>query len=133
LKDPALTNEWGDLARVTQRGLIERHARSNALLREALRSKIELMRTELAGPIPTSLECLLIDRVITCWLHLHWLESTFSIDDRMGLHLQAHFQRCISAAQKRYMHAIKTLAQVRKLVVPVMQVNIANKQVNVAG
>jgi hypothetical protein len=44
----------------------------------------------------------------------------------------AHYQRSLSAAQKRYLAAIKALAVVRKHVVPVLQVNIARKQVNVA-
>ena len=43
------------------------------------------------------------------------------------------YQLSISSAQKRYLAAIKTLAVVRKLAVPVLQVNIARKQVNVAG
>jgi hypothetical protein len=51
----------------------------------------------------------------------------------MSPSLQAHYQRCITTAQKRYLAASKTLAQVRRLVVPVLQVNIASKQVNVAG
>ena len=34
---------------------------------------------------------------------------------------------------RRYLSALKTLALVRKLAVPVLQVNIARKQVNVAG
>jgi hypothetical protein len=36
-------------------------------------------------------------------------------------------------AHRRYLTAIKTLATVRKLALPVLQVNIAKKQVNVAG
>jgi hypothetical protein len=36
-------------------------------------------------------------------------------------------------AHKRYLSAIKTLATVRKLAVPVLQINVAKQQVNVAG
>jgi hypothetical protein len=42
-------------------------------------------------------------------------------------------EKSSSAAQKRYLAAIKALAVVRTLAVPVFQVNIARKQVNVAG
>ncbi len=35
-------------------------------------------------------------------------------------------------AQRRYLSVIKTVVQVRRLVWPVLQVNIAEKQVNVA-
>jgi hypothetical protein len=53
--------------------------------------------------------------------------------ESMALELGTYYQRCLSAAQKRYLAAIKTLALVRKLAVPVLQVNIARKQVNVAN
>ena len=36
-------------------------------------------------------------------------------------------------AHRRYLSAIRTLAQVRKLLVPVVQVNIADRQVNVGA
>ncbi len=51
----------------------------------------------------------------------------------MSLALGEYYQRVISAAHKRYLAAIKALAVVRKLAAPVLQVNIARKQVNVAS
>jgi hypothetical protein len=39
----------------------------------------------------------------------------------------------IERAQRRYLSAIKALVQVRMLVVPAVQVNIGEKQINVAG
>jgi hypothetical protein len=91
------------------------------------------MRSELAGASPTPLERLLVERVVACWLHLHHLEIGYSAQESMSLELGAYYQRCLSSAQKRYLAAIKTLALVRKLAVPVLQVNIARKQVNMAG
>ena len=44
-----------------------------------------------------------------------------------------YHQRSRNRAHKRYLTSIKTLALIRKLAVPVLQVNIAKKQVNVAG
>ena len=44
-----------------------------------------------------------------------------------------HYQRRMNHSHKRYLSALKTLALVRKLAVPVLQVNIAKKQINVAG
>jgi len=37
------------------------------------------------------------------------------------------------SAVRRYLAAIKSLALIRKLAVPVLQVNIAKEQVNLAG
>jgi hypothetical protein len=51
----------------------------------------------------------------------------------MSLELGNYYHRSMSSAQNRYLAAIKMLALVRKLAVPVLQVNIARKQVNVAG
>jgi hypothetical protein len=44
-----------------------------------------------------------------------------------------YYQKAIDRAHKRYLSAIKTLAVVREPAVPVLQVNIARKQVNMAG
>jgi hypothetical protein len=44
-----------------------------------------------------------------------------------------YYQRRMDHSHKRYLSALKTLAQVRKLAVPVLQINIAKKQTNIAG
>jgi hypothetical protein len=134
LKDPvAVDLLGGDLAHQAQLTLINKLSGQNLLLRESLTRKLELMRAEQAGTNPTPLERLLVERVVTCWLHLHHLETTYAGKESMSLELGAYYQRCISSAQKRYLAAIKTLAAVGKLAVPVVQVNIARRQVNVAG
>jgi hypothetical protein len=134
LKRPDMVDALGgDLARQTQIHLIHKFSGNNLMYKEALPRKLQTMRTELSGPNPTPLERLLVERVVTCWLHLHHLEALYVGKDSMSLELGSYYQRSLSAAQKRYLAAIRTLAVVRKLAVPVLQVNIARKQVNVAG
>ena len=134
LKDPASVDSFGgDLARQAQLSLVERFTGKNLLYKESLQRKLELLRDELAGPSTTPLERLLVDRVVTCWLHLHHLEVIYANKESMPLAVGTYYERSISAAQKRYLAAIKTLALVRKQAVPVLQVNIAKKQVNVAA
>jgi hypothetical protein len=134
LKEPAYVNALGgDLAKQAQLTLINKFSGKNLLYKESLTRKLDLMRDELAGKSPMPLESLLIDRIITCWLHLHHLEVIYAGKESMSLELGSYYQRSISSAQKRYLAAIKTLALVRKMAVPVLQVNIARKQVNVAG
>ncbi len=41
--------------------------------------------------------------------------------------------RRIEQAERRYLRAIRELAQVRKIQQPTVQVNIGDKQINVAG
>jgi hypothetical protein len=123
----------GDLARQAQLTLIDKFSGKNLLLKESLTRKLELLRAELAGPSPTPVERLLVERIVTCWLHLHHLEMIYAGKDSLSLELGTYYQRSLDRAQKRYLAAIKALALVRKLAVPVLQVNIARKQVNVAG
>ncbi len=51
----------------------------------------------------------------------------------MSLAPGSYYQKSITAAQKRYLAAIKGPAEVRKLALPARQVNIAKKQVDVAA
>jgi hypothetical protein len=118
----------GDLAHQARTTLISKFSGKNLLFKESVERKLELMRVELAGSNPTSLDSLLVDRIVTCWLHLHHLEILYSQKENMSLHLGIYFQRCLDRAQKRYLSAIKTLAVVRRLALPAFQVNIANKQ-----
>lgn len=129
LKDPRVVNALGgDLAHRARMTLISKFTGKNLFTKECLESKLDLMRAELAGSNPSPLESLLVDRIVTCWLHLHHLEMLYSQKESMNLELGIYFQRCIDRAQKRYLSAIKTLAVVRRLALPALQVNIAQKQ-----
>lgn len=132
LKDPDLADLGGDLARLNRCALIDMVAGENVLVQEAVRSKVDLLRAELAGPNPAPLERLLVERIVSCWLHLHYIEWCSQKEGRT-IPLATYYQRSLSLAQKRYFAAIKTLAVVRRLALPVLQVNIGKKQVNVAG
>jgi hypothetical protein len=123
----------GDLAKQSQLALINKLSGPNLVFQESLPRKLDLMREELSGPNPTALERLLVERIATCWLHLYLLETSYAQSQNASMDLGNYYQRSLSAAQKRYLAAIKTLAVVRKLAVPVLQVNIAKKQINVAG
>jgi hypothetical protein len=134
LKIPAVVDMLGgDLARHAQRTLIDKFSGKNLVFQESLRRKLEILRDELSGASPTPLERLLIEQVVACWLHLHHLEVVYADKDSMPLALGAYYQRSLTAAQKRYLAAIKTLAAVRRLALPVLQLNIARQQVNLAG
>lgn len=123
----------GNVAAEALRLQVERHAGKNHVLRAAVTHRVEAMRAELFGASPSPLERLLVDRVVATWLHLHGLEAQYAGRESLSLPLAAHYQKCITAAQKRYLAAIKGLADVRRLALPVLQVNIAKQQLNVAG
>ncbi len=132
--DSAFWHEYGDMAVLLKDNLIAGMAGKNLLLREAMTRSADESVRELAGESPTPLEQLLARRIVIDGLYLHKVESLelhaskesrYSHDDEAS-------QRRIARAHKRYLHAIKTLAQVRKLLGPTVQVNIAQQQVNVA-
>jgi len=132
VKQSDLLQAFGDLASLAQSALARRISGKDVAIREAVMHKVDALRAELAGQAPTALERLLAERIAACWLHLHHLELVYAGKDSMSLELAAYYQRSLSAAQKRYLSAIKTLATVRRLALPVLigQVNIAGKQVN---
>src|SRR5262249_6069492 len=114
LKTPALVDVLGgDLARQAQLTLIAKFSGKSLVFKESLTRKLELLRVELGGANPTPLERLLVERIVTCWLHLHHLEQLYAQKDSMSLELATYYQRSIDRAQKRYLSAIKALAQVR--------------------
>jgi hypothetical protein len=129
-------------------------ADGDAVIREILSNEVKAKRQELKaecrGGTPSALENLLIERVLACWLHLSYYERLYCramADRTRGLSIvQAEFQqKRIESAQRRYLSAIKALAQVRRLQVPLTlqvalpgatqvgqaaQVNVGEKQIN---
>jgi hypothetical protein len=133
LQKPHMVEACGNLATHFEHTMVRKMAGKDLAVSEGLRRKLDCMRAELAGPTPAPLERLLVERIVACWLHLYHLETAYAGKDSMSLDLASYYQRSLSAAHKRYLSAIKALAVVRKLALPVLQVNIARKQVNVAG
>jgi hypothetical protein len=113
--------------------LVEKYAGTNGVIRESVNRKLEELRAELAGESPTPLERLLVERVVATWLHLHHLEMAYAGRTDLSIPLAGYYQKAISAAQMRYLAAIKGLAEVRKLALPVLQVYIAKRQTNIAA
>ena len=84
------------------------------------------------------MEMLLVERIALCWLALNYHENIYTqIMGKLPGDAHARFQDRIDRAHRRYLSAIKALAQVRRLPVPLsVQVNVAaagGQQVNVAG
>jgi hypothetical protein len=124
----------GDLAAQVQKILIRRAVPlDDALGRQALIAKVRQLAAELAGPSPTAIERLLAERAAICWLDVH--AADLLLAERWGEDLgSAHatvLDRYRDRAHRRFLGALKALAQVRRLAVPVLQVNVAtNQQVN---
>jgi len=121
----------------TYRGMLaEKMARGDVLEREAVVLQAERMALELAGENPTPLEVLLAERVASLWILVELQEALtaafyYKGGARMSVVLQ--MARVQESAHRRYLAAIKTLAQVQKLQGPSrVQVSIGGNQVNIS-
>ncbi len=124
----------GDAARHAQSAFVSRLSGRNLLVKEMTQRKLQALRDELAGAASTPLETLLIERIALCWLQLHYYETILAQTlGELSIAQSESQQKRIDKAHARYLASIKTLAQVRKLQLPSVQVNIGEKQVNVAN
>lgn len=130
---PGLWAQRGDLALVMQQMLIGLVASKSLVVQETIARKCTALTQELAGPTPSPLERLLVERVVLCWLQLHYAEGLRLQTKEVTSQQEEFHQRRISKMHTRYLSAIRTLAQVRRLEVPAVQVNIGQQQVNVTG
>jgi hypothetical protein len=134
---PDLCAALGDMSLHLQNRLIERFLPLRSA-QMAVRKRAATMRTGLGYEGATQLEQLLIDHAVLCWLRLQDVESGYSLamDRSLSLAQADYWDRHLAAAQRRYLRACETLARVRRLLHPTLQVNIAaqgGQQVNVSG
>jgi len=106
---------------------------SNGIMFEAFRRKMKQMREDLGVQTGTPLEKLLIERVVMCWYHLHQSEVNYvtRMKESASLNSATFQQKSLDRAEARYQAAVKSLAVVRRLQLPVVQVNIGEKQINI--
>ena len=120
--DPAYTNEFLMLNRI---------AGNNPARREATQHKLDSLRAELAGPNPSPLERLLVERCVACWVHVQRADLKCEHHDGPLPIRQLDFLgRQQDRSHRRLFQALKTLATVRKLALPALQVNVGRNQIN---
>jgi hypothetical protein len=125
---------YGDIFGYARDALIKIAAGKNIAARLTLAEKTASIRDELAGPNPTPLERILCERVALCWFDAHETDRRFAIESSGITFEEAEYrEKRRDRANKRFLAACKTLATVRKLALPAIQVNVARQQVNVAG
>ena len=124
----------GSAAAWLRRTLIEKvgrgkHSRSERPLPKSSRRYKPSWR----DPNPTPIERLLAERASLCWFIVNRYENAYANASGWTI-AQADLQhRKIDKAHSRFLSALRTLAQVRKLALPTLQLNIAKNQVNLAG
>lgn len=106
-------------------------------VKETLISELTTFVVGLAGPDPSPVERVLVESAGLDWLFLRVAEANmvgcYVSDERLTIPQSEHTQRRVDRAHRRLLATLKTLATVRRLGVPVVQVNVAHRQVNLAG
>jgi hypothetical protein len=135
LRDPTYVRLLGgELAEVVELSFLRAMAKDDLAFQAAARQKLEQLRADLMGAVPSPVERLLAERVAACWLQVQDAEMRYAqAQGDLTLRQGDYHQRRMDAANRRYLAAVKALAVVRRLAVPVLQVNVARKQVNVAA
>jgi len=142
--DPQLWDSLGELSGMAMGSWIAAVAgERNHIAKEAIRRHLRKLRKELGGSDATPLERLLIDRVCVCWIQVHHAEYIYAVHmGTMSFAQQDFHQRRMTQAQRRYLAAIRSLATVRRLLVPrlpdvridqVGQLNVGQHQTNGAS
>ena len=131
---PEVIFQASDIGRRGQWALIKTVAANDPLTEEALLARLDLLRAQVAGPDPSPLEVLLTERICSLWILIELLEvllgaqlsTSTSKERRAPMSYIQHILKWQDSASRRFLTAIKTLAQVRRL-----QSEIPNSQTNV--
>jgi hypothetical protein len=106
----------------------------NEKTKTKLRDELIAIAADLAGPSPSPTETVLADTAATCCFafRLHEAQYAGSVKSEAGMTLaqSEHAQRRIDRAHRRLLSTVKTLATVRRLAIPALQINLARQQVN---
>ena len=119
---PEVIARCSNVSKVYRWMLADRIASGDLLEREAIVERAKLLAGEIAGENPTSLEVLLAERIASLWLLVELMEALtsayFSRSSDYKRPATSYYLQMIKvqeSANRRYLAAIKTLAQVRKL------------------
>lgn len=131
---PDLWRALGDMAHNAASHLIDTLEAPESL-KLSLQQGWQSLQVELGAAGATSLEQLLIQQVVIAWLRLGIVEYKYTsvTNEAITLTMGDFWERRLSAAQRRFLRACETLARIRKLNLPAIQVNIAadgGQQVN---
>lgn len=127
----------GPLLRVCALVLVKDAAMLPAAVRDGWAEQTRDLRESLGYDTAPPLEQMLIEHACVCWLRLAVMEVRYSliVTANNMLAQVEHTERRLTEAQKRFTRACESLARVRRLSRPSVQINVAaegGRQLNVA-
>jgi hypothetical protein len=125
---PDLWRIYGDLAQLAVQTLIQ-GLDAHPHIAESLKCAWHAMKDDFDYSAASLLERPLIEQVILCWLNANIVAAEYNVAMTKSLPESSidHWERRLSAANRRLRHACESLAHIRKFArsTPALQVNIA--------
>ena len=112
---PEVWRHAGDLAAHAERAWVELAVGPDLLAREALTRHLAALKAELAGPAPTPLERLLVERVAATWLQVSYADAAAAQARDVSVKQAELAMERQDRAHRRHLAAVATLATVRRL------------------
>jgi len=102
------------------------------LFRQQVTNLRKQLREEGTG---SALETMLIRRICLDYLASMQADRTLALapGESRSLELSRYYDQQADRAHRRFLASVESLARVRRLITPIAQINIAERQVNVAG
>jgi len=112
---PEIWQRVGDLAAHAEMLMIDLISAGSKLMAESLHRTLQQMKAELIGPETSMLEKMAVDRMLACWLQVQYIDTVVA-KSTGGTLPNANYQlKRQDAANKRYMAAVKSLGELRRL------------------
>jgi hypothetical protein len=112
---PGIWRHVGDLAAHAERSWIRLAAGPDLVMQESLIRKLAELKAELAGPAPTPLERLLVDRVAATWLQVHYCDAAAVQAGEVSVRQAELALKRQDRAHRRYLTALAALTTIRRL------------------
>jgi hypothetical protein len=109
---PDAVERLGNLARLAEETMLQNVSGGEWLTQEAVRRDAVRRREALAGPAPTLLETMAIDRVVACWMGMQDVRITRS-QARADFATQKYWDQREEQAYRLYDAALRSLALLR--------------------
>jgi hypothetical protein len=114
---PELVSHYGSLSLQVQENWLHLVAGKNLLLAESLRLHLDAMRSELAGPQPSPLDKLLVDRILACHVQVLYFDAMETTDPTAeNMRVARYRMDRRDQAHRQFLSAVRMLATVRNLV-----------------
>jgi hypothetical protein len=135
-KYPELWKAGGDVFNLALTALIDSQT-NQGVVKESMKRGVSEIKTQLGYETASGAERLLIEACALAWLRYNVTEYRYTVvtNGEQTIRQADYWERRLTLAQRRYLKAIETLAKVRRLALPVLQLNVAQpgaEQLNIA-